>query len=59
MSYTVEEIQKKIRNLEAKLEEAQKRLPAHSVKPPIMHQIFALEEELEELYELLKLNKSG
>ncbi len=59
MSYSVKKIQKKIKNLETELKEAQKRLPAHSVKPPIMHQIFALEEELEQLYELLKLNKSG
>ncbi len=59
MSYSVKKIQKKIKNLETELKEAQKRLPAHSVKPPLMHQIFALEEELEQLYELLKLNKSG
>ena len=59
MSYTLDEIHKKIKNLEAELDEARKRLPAHSVKPPIMHQIFTLEDELEQLYKLLEANKNA
>ncbi len=59
MSYTLDEIHKKIKDLEAELDEARKRLPAHSVKPPIMHQIFTLEDELEQLYKLLEANKNA
>ena len=59
MSYTLDEIHEKIKNLEAELDEARKRLPAHSVKPPIMHQIFTLEDELEQLYKLLEANKNA
>ncbi len=59
MSYTLDEIHEKIKNLEAELDEARKRLPAHSVKPPIMHQIFTLEDELEQLYKLIEANKNA
>ncbi len=62
MSYTLDEIHKIIKNLEAELDEARKRLPALSVKPPIMHQIFTLEDELDELeqlYKLLEANKKA
>ncbi len=57
MSNAVKNIQKKINDLEAELKDAQKRLPAHSVKPPLMHQIFVLEEELEQLYKLVEASK--
>lgn len=49
MSQQLEELKKRMHQLEAQLENAQNRLPAHSVKPPIMHQIFALEDEIEQL----------
>ena len=49
MSQQVEELKNRMHQLETQLEDAQKRLPAHSVKPPIMQQIFALEDEIEQL----------
>jgi hypothetical protein len=42
-------IRKKIKELDKKIEDVEKRLPAHSVKPPIMTELFELEDEREAL----------
>lgn len=39
----------KIAQLEEKLADARGRMPAHSAKPFLIHEIFDLEDELEEL----------
>ena len=47
----------RIAELEAVIAETEKRLPAHSIKPPVMHELLDLEDErdrvLRELGELL------
>jgi len=39
------ELQKRLKELEVEIAEAQRRLPAHSVKPPVMHMLLDLEDE--------------
>ena len=38
-------LQKKIKKLEEKIRDTEGRLPAHSVKPTIMQELFELEDE--------------
>jgi hypothetical protein len=38
-------LKEKLRELDEKIAEVNKRMPAHSVKPPIMMQLFSLEDE--------------
>ncbi|RPJ16847.1 MAG: histidine kinase [Desulfobacteraceae bacterium] len=42
---TLEELGKRLRELEEEINETKKRLPAHSVKPPVMMDLIALEDE--------------
>ena len=51
----------KLKELDEKIAEVNKRMPAHSVKPPIMTELFALEDERDEIFkqlEVLKAKKS-
>lgn len=38
-------LKNKLNELEKKIEDVKKRMPAHSVKPPIMMELFELEDE--------------
>lgn len=38
-------LQNKLSELEKKIKEVKKRMPAHSIKPPIMMELFELEDE--------------
>jgi hypothetical protein len=38
-------LEDKLKELDKKIAEVNKRMPAHSVKPPIMTQLFELEDE--------------
>lgn len=49
MKPDIEELKQKLRELDKKIEDVEKRLPAHSVKPPIMTELFELEDEREAL----------
>ncbi len=42
---TLPELQKKLEEIEAEIAETKRRLPAHSVKPPVMMDLLALEDE--------------
>lgn len=42
---TLQLLKKRRRELEQKIAETQKRLPAHSIKPPIMMDLLELEDE--------------
>ena len=42
---TLEDLRKKLEVLDQAIAETQKRLPAHSVKPPVMMDLLALEDE--------------
>jgi hypothetical protein len=39
------DLEDKLKELEEKIAEVNRRMPAHSVKPPIMMRLFALEDE--------------
>ncbi len=49
MSPELEDLEKKLKEVDEKIAEVNKRMPAHSVKPPIMMQLFELEDEREAL----------
>jgi hypothetical protein len=40
-------LENKLKELEKKIKEVKKRMPAHSIKPPIMMELFELEDERE------------
>ena len=46
---TIEELHRRLTALEAEIVETERRLPAHSVKPPVMHDLLALEDERDEV----------
>ncbi len=55
-----EEILQRLKCLEAEIEETMRRLPAHSVKPPVMIDLLALEDEREMLEKrLAELEKAS
>jgi hypothetical protein len=45
MKVELEALKEKLKELDEKIAEVNKRMPAHSAKPPIMMQLFALEDE--------------
>ena len=47
------EIEQRLRRLEEQIAEVKKRLPAHSVKPPIMLELLTLEDERDALLKTL------
>ena len=52
-------LQAKLKKLDEKIAEVKKRMPAHSIKPPIMIELFALEDErdvIEKQIQQLKKN---
>ncbi len=49
MDYTPEEMDSRLSELEKKIAETKKRLPAHSIKPPVMMDLLELEDERDEL----------
>ena len=62
MKSNLKELEKKLTELEAKIAEVKKRMPAHSIKPPIMMELFELEDErevLEKQIHQLKNNTEG
>ena len=58
MTQTIEQLQQRLEALEALIRETQKRLPAHSVKPPVMMDLIAYEDEYEALLNRLRKMKS-
>ncbi len=49
MTQDIDALEKKLAELDEKIADVEKRLPAHSVKPPIMTELFELEDEREAL----------
>jgi len=50
---TKKEIKKRLAELEALIRETRARLPAHSVKPPVMMDLLAYEDEYDDLMKQL------
>lgn len=46
---TLNELNKRLRELDEEITETKKRLPAHSVKPPVMMDLLTLEDEYDAL----------
>lgn len=44
---TLSELQQRLKGLEDEIAEAQRRLPAHSIKPAVMQMLLDLEDEYE------------
>lgn len=49
-----EKLAKRLDAIELEIQETKRRLPAHSIKPPIMMELLALEDEAHEIRETLK-----
>jgi hypothetical protein len=49
-----QELEKKLADIEAQILETESRMPAHSVKPPIMMALFELEEQRDEVMAQIK-----
>ncbi|KAB2888086.1 MAG: aminoacyltransferase [Desulfobulbaceae bacterium] len=45
MTLGVQELQERLRQLEEQIAETRRRLPAHSVKPPVMMELLELEDQ--------------
>lgn len=58
-STTIEILRNRLARVESELAEAQRRMPAHSVKPPQMAALLALEDEREALLEQIKATGDG
>jgi hypothetical protein len=57
---TLGELHKRLEELEAEIAEAQQRLPAHSVKPAVMHMLLDLEDEYDTIMQqIARLKKTG
>lgn len=54
----IDAIKARLEELAAAIAEVKSRMPAHSVKPPIMRQLFELEDEYEFLQRKLKETSS-
>ena len=56
----IKSIKNRLKELEPLIEEAKKRLPAHSIKPPVMIDLLELEDEYDQLKaKLIHLTKGS
>jgi len=55
MASEIDRIKERLHDLEEEIAETKRRLPAHSVKPPVMIDLLQLEDERDQL--LQKLNE--
>ena len=49
----IEKLEEKLSELDAKIKDVEDRLPAHGIKPPIMTELFELEDERETIQKQL------
>ena len=57
---TLPELKKRLEDLKSEIAEAKRRLPAHSVKPPVMHMLLDLEDEYDMvMQQIAALKKEG
>ena len=54
---TIEALRQRQRELEAGIAEAQRRLPAHSIKPPVMKLLLDLEDEYDAILKAIHMLK--
>jgi hypothetical protein len=56
---TLSQMEARLKELAAAIKETEARLPAHSVKPPVMMDLLALEDEYETLTQQIRVYKTG
>jgi hypothetical protein len=54
MKNDIDSLKLRLKELDEKIKEVEKQLPAHSVKPPIMAQLFELEDERDTVFKTLE-----
>ncbi|MGD8242045.1 MAG: hypothetical protein PVG19_07205 [Desulfobacterales bacterium] len=54
---SIEHLRQRRGELEIEIEEARRRLPAHSIKPPVMKLLLDLEDEYEEIVQAIAMRK--
>ena len=59
MNEDIDSLKMRLKKLDEKIAAVEKQLPAHSVKPPIMTQLFELEDERETVYKELERLKQA
>ncbi|MBW2592409.1 MAG: hypothetical protein JRE58_05295 [Deltaproteobacteria bacterium] len=59
MTDTVDNIKQRMKELEVLIRETKKRLPAHSIKPPVMMDLLEYEDEYDILLDKLKTIKNN
>jgi len=59
MTDKLDELQNRLFELEEKIKETKKRLPAHSIKPPVMMDLLTLEDEYNEVSKKIREIKTG
>lgn len=52
---TIKELKKRLEALDNEITETKKRLPAHSVKPPVMMDLLRLEDEYDDIMRQIDL----
>jgi len=56
---TLDDLKAELARIDAELADTEARMPAHSVKPPIMLALFALEESREAVVKKIKALEEG
>ena len=59
MNKKIKSLELRLKELDTRIEEVQGRLPAHSVKPPIMIELFELEDERDAVFKELERLKQA
>ena len=57
MKSDLKDLEDKLKELDEKITGINKRMPAHSAKPPIMTEMFALEDERDDVFKQLEALK--
>ncbi len=55
---TLEELEKRLGELDKEIKETRKRLPAHSIKPPVMMDLLDLEDEYDDIMKKIVQKKN-
>lgn len=59
MMNRIDALEKRLKELDGLIRETEKRLPAHSVKPPVMQDLLAYEDEYERVCDEIRRLKEG
>lgn len=54
----IDRLRQRLRDLEEEIAETKRRLPAHSIKPPVMMDLLALEDEYDSIMKQIDQLKS-